>query len=89
MLVILASAGELLMQARRLDRALELLMLVSRHPAAERETRARARQLLVQHEHESAPDMDGAAMQRDVAADLDMAVSCLLVGLKGPQVLLQ
>jgi hypothetical protein len=58
MLAILTSASELLMQAGRLDRARELLMLVLRHPATEHEMGARAQQLLVQHEHELAPDID-------------------------------
>jgi hypothetical protein len=69
--------------------ALITFVLVLRHPATNHESMARAQQLLVQHEHELAQDMDDAVMQRDVVADLGAVVSRLLVELEGFQVLAQ
>lgn len=70
---LLVSAGELLLASGQHHLALALLLLVVRHPAAERETSERAQQLLLAHERTMSADDEAVPAGRPVT-ELDDAV---------------
>jgi DNA-binding CsgD family transcriptional regulator len=69
-LVVLTGIGELLLDARRPERAAELLSFVLLHPASDQETMGRAQECLACVEADLAPDLLAAALGRGRAADL-------------------
>jgi tetratricopeptide (TPR) repeat protein len=79
-LAILMSVVDVLYSAQA-ERAVELLVMMVRHPAADRETSERAQLLLVRHARELAPHDGAAGLEDSAPADLDAAVSRVLVDL--------
>ena len=63
---------------------LEILMLVLRHPATDREAFQQAQELLLEFEVHVAPEVVEVAGQRDQSAELDMIVRRMLVELTTP-----
>jgi predicted ATPase/DNA-binding CsgD family transcriptional regulator/Flp pilus assembly protein TadD len=85
-LSVLTSAGELLLDTGRAEPAAELLALVARHPAGEREALERARRLLDQCETRLDQGPFAGAVRRAEAGDLAWAVAAAQAQLAAPAV---
>jgi predicted ATPase/DNA-binding NarL/FixJ family response regulator len=80
-LAILACAAELLHDLGRMDQAIALVTLASRHPASNRETREAAESLLRAYQREVPPSQFTAASARTEASDLATATAATLAAL--------
>jgi ATP/maltotriose-dependent transcriptional regulator MalT len=76
-LSILIGIGELLLRIGQQERAIELLALVSHHPASDLETRDRAQGCLERHQSELTPEVFAAAAQRGEHLDLETVTTAL------------
>jgi predicted ATPase/DNA-binding CsgD family transcriptional regulator len=69
MLTFVASAGDWLLQTGQPAAAVEPLMLAQTHPASDRDTRSRARQLLAAVQATLAPETYATAVERERSAE--------------------
>lgn len=77
LLAILASAAEALLRAGQQHLAVELLALILRHPASERETSDRSQRLLFEAEGVFAQEQFAALLARAQTLELDTAIARL------------
>lgn len=83
-LSIIAELAELQVQTGRAEQALELLALVRRHPASDRETQERSERALTRYQADVFPDLFAAATGRGEALELDRVARRILVELAEP-----
>lgn len=83
-LSILIGIAELLAQIGQPERGVQLLALVSQHPASDQETKARAHRLLTRYEADLRPDVFVAAKAGGATGDLETLVTTLQTELAVP-----
>lgn len=84
LLAVLANAAEWLLAVKQPHLAVELLVLILRHSASDRETSDRAQGLLMQAEELTQSDTFVAAITRAQTIDLDSAIARLQGALASP-----
>ncbi|MDX1521127.1 MAG: tetratricopeptide repeat protein [Anaerolineae bacterium] len=84
-LSIIVSIADLLFRGGHQEWALEILGLVQQHPAGERETKDRVRQLLSRYEAELSPQDVTLAVQRGADSDLNVVITSLQSKLSSPE----
>lgn len=75
LLSMLLGSGELLLETNRAAPGLELLALVRRHPASERETKERAERCLTHYQAHLPEELFNRAMDQDRPVELDSMVA--------------
>ena len=80
-LSIITELAELQAQTGQVERAVELLALVSHHPASDREIKDKAERCLTDYQAELSPKLLAAAAERGRNSDLDTAVEAVQLNL--------